>query len=81
MAGKTRTPSPRPTFLDPDRLYSRQGFIHATGISPTRLREARLQGLEPQWLPIGRRFFLRGRDAIAFVESLAELTPRSKAQG
>lgn len=80
MAGQHRTPSPRPTYLDADRLYSRQGFITASGISPTRLREARLQGLEPAWLEVGRRLYLRGNDAINFVEQLAELTARSKAK-
>jgi hypothetical protein len=79
MAGQTRTPAPKPSFIDPDRMYTRAGFITASGIAPTRLREARLQGLEPKWLAVGRRLFVRGGDAIAFVEQLAELTARQKS--
>ena len=70
MATSTKRP---PTFLDPTRLYSLRGFQEASGISATRMREGRLQGVNPNWLTVGRRKFLRGGDAISLVEELAEL--------
>ena len=66
---------PPPSFLDPDRLYSLRGFKEASGISATRLREGRLQGVEPRWIKVGRRNFLRSIDAIDLVERLSELGP------
>ena len=62
-----------PTFLDPERLYSLRGFQEASGITSTRMREARLQKVEPEYIIVGRRKFLRGVDAIEYVEQLAEL--------
>lgn len=60
--------------LLPDALYTRDGFVRVSGISKTRLREAKLQGIEPEWLRVGKRMFVHGRDAIAFIEKLAELS-------
>jgi hypothetical protein len=39
------------------------------------MREARLQGVVPVTLRVGKRVFIRGADAIAYVEALASLTP------
>jgi hypothetical protein len=67
MPGTTRTP----TAIFPEALYSRRGFITASGISETKLREARKWGIELRKIWCGKRCFIRGRDAIAFIESLA----------
>ena len=65
-----------PSFLDPGRLYSLRGFQEATGVSSTRMREGRLAGVHPNWIMVGRRKFLRGVDAIDYVERLSELGPQ-----
>lgn len=62
-----------PSFIDPQRLYTRRGFINASGISETRIREAKRRGIELPWLICGKRKFLRGADAIKFIERLAQL--------
>ena len=69
-------PKRPPTFLDPNRMYSLRGFHEASGLSATRIREGRLQGVNPNWIKVGRRKFLRGVDAIDLVEQLAELGPK-----
>ena len=61
------------SFLDPNRLYTLAGFRIASGIAQTRMREARLQGIVPRQLKVGKRIFIRGADAIEFIERLAEL--------
>ena len=66
----------QPTFISPERLYTLQGFQQAAGISGTRMREARRQGIAPTQLRVGRRIFIRGTDAIAFIEALAEKDDR-----
>jgi hypothetical protein len=60
------------SFIAPDYLYTRQGFIEASGISPSRMREARLYGISPKWLDVGRRKFILGRDAIEYILQLSE---------
>ncbi|MBA3480331.1 MAG: DNA-binding protein [Pirellulales bacterium] len=70
MARKTNQ---TPSFLDPNRLYTLRGFQQASGISSTRMREARLQGIRLPAINVGRRKFVRGLDAIAYVERLATL--------
>ena len=63
-----------PSFLDATRLYSLKGFYNASGVSPTRIREARrLHDLHLPTLEVGKRKFIRGSDAIWFIEQLAEL--------
>lgn len=63
----------QPSFIDPNRLYTLKGFYIASGISHTRRREARVQEIELPTLSVGRRKFVRGTDAIAFIERLAKL--------
>jgi hypothetical protein len=60
-----------PTFIDPLRIYTLHGFKNDSGISATRIREARLNGIVLPCLSVGRRKFVRGHDAIAFIEKLA----------
>ena len=72
------TTAKRPTsYLDPDRLYTYRGFQECSGINPTRIREARLQGVTPTLLKVGKRIFIRGKDAIEYIEALANLSGRS----
>jgi hypothetical protein len=63
----------RPSYIDPGRLYTLEGFKAASGISATRMREARLRGVAPTMLRVGRRVFIRGGDAITYIEALAGL--------
>lgn len=68
---KKRSPK-QPSFIAPERLYSLRGFQECAGISGTRMRQARLRGIAPRVLRVGRRQFIRGADGIEFIESLAE---------
>jgi hypothetical protein len=68
----------QPTYIAPERLYTLRGFREASGISPTRMRDARLRGIEVPMLTVGKRKFVRGHDAIAYIERLAAEPPRSK---
>jgi hypothetical protein len=61
-----------PSFVDLGRLYTLRGFQVASGISSTRMRSARLQGIVCPMLEVGRRKFIRGRDAISYIERLAK---------
>lgn len=72
---QTRSKS-RPSYIDPDRFYSREGFMSAAGLNQTRMREGRLQGVDVDWVLIGRRKYVRGADGIAYLLRLAELTPK-----
>jgi hypothetical protein len=67
-----------PSFIAPERLYTLKGFQATTGVSATRMREARRAGVSPIFLEVGRRKFLRGSDAIAYLEQLAQLTVTAK---
>ena len=60
-----------PSFIDRNRLYTVKGFHAASGISETRLREARRIGVDIPSIDVGRRRFYRGADVIAFIERLA----------
>ena len=69
--------SKEPICIDPDSVYSLKGF-HGFGVSATRMREARKAGISPKFLEVGRRKFLRGSDAITYLEQLAQLTPKGE---
>lgn len=60
-----------PSYIAPERLYSLRGYWSASGISPTRIREARRCGIDLPCLEVGKRKFVRGVDGIAFIERLA----------
>jgi hypothetical protein len=62
-----------PSYIAPERLYSLKGFQAAAGVSSTRMREARKVGVVLPSLEVGRRKFIRGSDAISYLEKLAEL--------
>jgi hypothetical protein len=60
------------SYIAPERLYSLRGFQAAAGVSSTRMREARRAGVTLPTLEVGRRKFVRGSDAIAYLERLAQ---------
>lgn len=69
----------RPTYLLPDALYTLRGFQDAAGFSSSRMWELRQQGIRPVTLRVGRRIFIRGSDAIAYVEAAAAHTAAEQA--
>lgn len=60
-----------PSYIDSARLYSLRGFVAASGVSETRIREARRMGIVLPRIECGRRHFIRGADGIGFIEALA----------
>jgi hypothetical protein len=60
-------------FLDPTRLYTIRGFHIESGVSPTRVREAKRLGVALPCFEVGKRKFIRGRDAIDYIERLSAL--------
>jgi hypothetical protein len=65
--------SREPSFIDANRLYSLRGFYADSGVNPTRVREAARAGIKLPTLDVGKRKFVRGGDAIWFIEQLATL--------
>lgn len=61
-------------YLSPEHVYPLDNFYRRSGISRSRVREARLAGIELTKLSVGKRAYVRGSDAIAFIERLAELS-------
>ena len=59
--------------IHPETLYPYAAYIRCSGITKTRIREARLQGLELVTVDAGRRKFVRGVDGIEFIERLSNL--------
>jgi hypothetical protein len=68
-----QTSTKHPSFIDPGRLYTRRGYIAASGISETRIRSAKKLGIEISTLSVGKRVFARGSSVIEFIEKLAAL--------
>jgi hypothetical protein len=64
-----------PSYIAPDRLYSLKGFMQASGVNATRICHARRRGIDLPCLQVGRRKFVRGADAIAYIERLAAGQP------
>ena len=67
------TARPDRSFIDPHRLYTLKGFQQDAGISPSRIREARQNGVDLPRLKVGRRMFVKGTDGISYIERLAQL--------
>ena len=61
-----------PSYIAPERLYSLKGFMAASGVNSMRIYKARRAGIELPCLIVGKRKFVRGSDAIAYIERLAE---------
>jgi hypothetical protein len=57
--------------IRPDVLYPLQAFIRASGVSKTKMREARLMGLPLPVLELGKRLYVRGAEGIAWIEALS----------
>ncbi|MGD9632737.1 MAG: hypothetical protein AB7G28_25145 [Pirellulales bacterium] len=70
---------PQPSCIAPERLYPLRGFYAASGITPARRTEARRHGIELPTIDVGRRKFVQGSDAIAFIKALAALPKESDA--
>jgi len=67
------TTTKRPREIAPERLYPLRAFQEAAGIAPTRMREARLQGIDLPTVNVGKRKFVRGGDGINYILRLADL--------
>lgn len=74
MPGHASAHAANTVGLLPDALYPRDAFVRASGISKTRIREARLMGLPLPVVHVGKRQFVRGRDGIDWILALAERT-------
>jgi hypothetical protein len=77
---RTSAPKRPPTFVDPDRLYALRGFYEASGISPSRAREARLMGYPLPTVDIGKRKWVQGSAGIEWMLKLAEIMPARMAK-
>ncbi len=68
------TPSSKSTReIAPERFYPLRAFQEASGIAPTRMREARLQGVHLETVDVGKRKFVRGSDGIEYILRLSTL--------
>lgn len=59
------------SHVDPTCLYTYSGFIRCSGVSKSRIQDARRRGIELATLSVGKRLYVRGADGIAFIERLA----------
>ena len=59
--------------IDPDRLYSQQAAIEATGLAQGSLRQMTRSGLKTTYF--ARRPFYRGDDLISHIEMFAGQPP------
>jgi hypothetical protein len=75
----SKTPT-QSSYIAPERLYSLRGFYAESGVSDTRRREAARQGIQLPTLAVGKLKYVRGHDAIAYIERLAELETSTDAQ-
>lgn len=67
-----------PTHIDPAALYSLAGFRTASGFSRTRMWSLRNQGIKPKTIRVGKRVFIKGADAVRYIEAAAALTAAEK---
>lgn len=71
----------QPSYIAPERLYSIRGFQAAAGVSSTRMRYARHAGIALATIDVGRRKFIRGSDAIDYIERLARFEKLAEQAG
>ena len=64
-------PAP-PSLILPDALYSLHQFKLASGLGDSSIAKARAKGVELRTLRVGRVKYVRGSDAIEFIESAAD---------
>lgn len=60
-----------PQGIHPNAVYPIASFREISGISETRIRLARREGIDLPTMAVGRRKFVSGEDAIAFMQKLA----------
>jgi hypothetical protein len=61
-----------PSVILPDALYTRRGFMVVSGLCEAKLREAKQKyRLEPKRFWVGKRCYIKGSDAILFLEELS----------
>lgn len=63
----------RPLQIAPERIYPRRAFQEASSIAITRIREARLQGVDLPTIDVGKRTFALGSVVIQFISRLSQL--------
>lgn len=63
----------QPSYIAPERLYTLRCFHAASGVSATRIREGRRNGIMLKTLDVGKRKYVRGSDGINYIEQLAQL--------
>jgi hypothetical protein len=68
----------QPTYVLPEAVYAYQPLLGAIGFSYDRVKAARLKGIHLPVLKVGKRLYVRGSDAIRFIEQLAEQTAAEK---
>jgi hypothetical protein len=69
----TKTAKPKPSFIDPNRLYSLAGFLQCSGFTPQRMGELRRLGIDLPRLKCGRRVFIEGSAAIEYIRRASQL--------
>lgn len=65
--------------IHPDSLYPYAAFVRCSGMTKSRIRELRLQGLPLPTIEVGRRLFIPGAAGIAYIRQAAELTAGAKS--
>ncbi len=76
MPADTKRPYTRPeppTLILRDAIYSLAEFKKASGLGSTSIANAKERGVELKTYRVGRLKFVRGADAITFIESAAVL--------
>lgn len=63
--------------IEPGVTYTLASFIATSGLSYSRIRRAAREGVHIPTFAIGRRKFIKGINALAFIDQLAA---RSAAQ-
>lgn len=63
---------PKAVAINPAEMYSLPGFYLASGLGRRSIRKAEQRGVELKTLRVGRRKYVRGSDAIRFIEEAAE---------
>ena len=78
---RRRQSRPRQSFIAPERVYSRVGFLDAAGLNSTGVTLAKKEfGLELPTFSIGRRKFVNGADGIGYMRELSRLKERAKRE-
>lgn len=63
----------KPAGIDPRMKYTLDGFKDSSGIGDKLMTEAAKRGVVLNRKRVGRRVFIDGADAIAYIDALADL--------